>query len=201
MRPFLNVFATLCGTMSCLTSANAAEPEPQELEYEQMDDDPATLEWIALGDRLALEVVSEPGTSFSVQYEARLGALSYAWETGPFYADEAGTFLVVPVPPAEAWLDPLALDYVTVLKASVIINRADGRWTGRILAPPAFLVWPDGLQGVPVLWNLDRVRRDAPGGVLSAELRAHLGPDIADWVLPPLPYVVPPESEHLTHED
>lgn len=122
---------------------------------------------------------------FDALWEIQLGALSYAWTSGPYAAETSGT-LVVPVQtPPEAFLHTLAEDYLTDLR--VRFEGLDGqRVVMKMRSEPLFLAWPDGAAGAVHVWDAQTAQTEAPKGIVDDTLRAQHDSTDPARVLPPL---------------
>jgi hypothetical protein len=178
---------TLFGSILFGTSAALAQ-EPADPGDEPAYTSAIVIRWI--GDPssgFALDIDSVEPLTWSVRIQARLGAIRTEWTQGPVAGTAEGTVEVALEPPASAWLHELAADYVTDLAVTVLGVDASGQQVIAARAPAAFLVWPEGRAGAPVVWDVATMRTSAPAGVVSDALRATLG-DLAgvDRIGPPI---------------
>ncbi|MEQ1565219.1 MAG: hypothetical protein ABMA64_06240 [Myxococcota bacterium] len=147
---------------------------------------PAT--WAAADDGV-LEITSEVepggGVTVQIQAEATLADLHFSWVQEPVSVPDGFVALRVDAP-AEAYLDALALDYVTVLHLRLEVLR-DGQLVGYIPVPASFLAWPLGASFAPVVWDEVSQGKDAPNGLLSDKVRAAFGDALSPdaWASPP----------------
>lgn len=158
------------------------------------DEAAARPEWVTTADGLALELLVPAGLTYRVVYEVRLGSLGYRWEEG-LTASEGGVVSVPFEPPPEAFLDDLALDYLTDLRARVIGSTEGGSEPFVVWSPPGFLAWPHGPVGGCELWDQALVDSLAPNGVVSATARASVPAGFTGRVLAPIDRAGPPEAD------
>jgi hypothetical protein len=102
----------------------------------------------------------------TVRARATLAHRVHQWTFQAGQLPDAGELVVVPEIPVEAQLDPLAADYVVDLLLTVVIDGTP------ITMEPAWLAWPDGLDGAPVVWTPELGQTLAPHGVLDDEVVA-----------------------------
>ena len=141
--------------------------------------------WEPSGEGWVVASVVPDSLSWSVEVEARLGYRGVSWVEDCVPVDgELHHALRVP---REAWLDPLAADYVTDLRVTLVASDETGRELQRRSLPPAFLAWPSGEGGAVELWDAAQQAERAPAGVVSERVRSELG-DLRsiDRVGPPL---------------
>jgi hypothetical protein len=166
----------------------AAESPPEDGETTcSFEDDrtAATARWVAAADGgVTLEADVPAGRSWELGVEARFGPLRFAWTEA--VAGQGARVSAALHPPAEAWLHPLAEDYVTALSVR-LVGVGEGSAVG-VSPPPAFLAWPAGANRPAVVWDRAGVDRLAPGGVVDAGVRAERarGAEDVDWFGPPL---------------
>jgi hypothetical protein len=131
-----------------------------------------------------LQADVDPALTFTLSVEAGLSGLHTGWTQGPYRANEQGVVTARLIPPSEAFLHEVALDYLTVLRVRLTGTGEDGSVL-IIRAPNAFLAWPNGQQAGPVVWDRATAAVEAPNGVVSETVRTSLGelPEGA-WVQP-----------------
>ncbi len=102
----------------------------------------------------------------TIEARASLGHLVHNWVFDAGDLPEDGVLVVVPEIPAEAQLDPVVADYVVDLLFTVVVDGSPVPLAG------AWLAWPQGLDGEPVVWTPALGDTLAPHGVLGAEAQA-----------------------------
>jgi hypothetical protein len=157
------------GVLSISVSAGATDPEPSD--DCGFDKALRALQWATFTTDQGLPAVrvdAPPG--LAVEFDARVSLehLEHRWTEGPWVTGDAPLVVSLAVP-AEAWLDDAAADYLTDLYVEVRVG-------GRIVTPGrAFLAWPQGRLGAPVVWTKAEAAVQAPQGTLRAELRQEGG--------------------------
>jgi hypothetical protein len=151
-------------------------------------------------DRLQLHADLPQGYAYTVDVRARLGPLKHEWSEGPFDVDDEGALVVSIHPPDGAFLDVLAIDYVTGLRVRVVGRDKAGTEHLIVSAPAAFLAWPDGRGAGSVLWDASRMATEAPLGIVDDALRDQADNGLVDRILPPIRYAEPPPPDDTYKE-
>ena len=153
------------------------------------------MSWVDSGATHLLQIEQlDLDLTYTLEIRARLGALKHSWAQA-ITVDSQGDVSAAIVPPADAFLDALAEDYVTDL-AIVLVGRDDqGKVAMRWGAPGAFLAWPGGERDPAVVWDKAAMAQEAPMGVVDDTIRDNLvslGADPAGRVLAPIPFTTTP---------
>jgi hypothetical protein len=174
------------GTLAITAGLSLSRADGSELVADGPEEEPTTCEtgddgvggaprWTSgTSGVLEVDLLSVAGRTYELHIEARLGGLASTW-TQPLdaLANEATTVQLSP--PEGAFLHELALDYVTTLDVRVVAIDEAGNALEQLAAPVAFLAWPDGSEGAPVVWDLQTMNDQAPHGIVSGVLRDSLG--------------------------
>lgn len=105
-------------------------------------------------------------TTIIVTGRAWFAGLERRWETGPntIHADTCETIAFSV--PQEAFLHPLATEYVTDLLVRVVPMYGDRPGQSALL-PVVYAVWANGSDQAPVVWDRTTMNAEAPGGVID----------------------------------
>jgi hypothetical protein len=133
--------------------------------------------WVTAEDGV-LEFVFDgpPGFVWDVEAVAAIAHLTTRWSQFAV-PDESGLVVVRLSIPEAAFLHDSSADYLTGLQVNAY--GTDGNHNFRMHAPRAFLAWPDGPTGSPVVWDDPAAEIHAPHGIVSASTRALYG-EMAD---------------------
>lgn len=143
----------------------------------------------------------DPFLTWQAEFVVTLGGLEHRWTQGPYFTGPATVLEVTLELPGEAFLDPLAADYLSGLLVRVSGTDAEGRRVGTVPTTVMALAWPEGRDRAPVVWDRATARERAPNGIVSAAARAALRfPLEPDEILEP-PLVYTRRNADLSEDD
>jgi hypothetical protein len=126
--------------------------------------------------------------TFEVQVS--FGPLKTRWNDGPYEVEADTTVDLELAVPAEAFLHELASSYVSDLRVRVHAIDQNGRETAGRSLPGAYVIWPAGGAGAPVVWSAADLAREAPLGVVDPAVIAAEGEVTRPMrILPPIWHV------------
>ncbi len=175
----LNATSTQAGASDVAASTTI---EPREAFDDYMENpvrDHGMVSWTETADgeaEVMLYLPSEFATRNQQVYlhcSAHLGAMHTEWSQGPYVLDADTPTRTRIELNSSVYLDDAASDYVTALYVTVSIAGL------RTLMPMAYIAWPDGPEGDPVVWTESQQTANAPYGVMTSELRT-LGASLLD---------------------
>jgi hypothetical protein len=127
-------------------------------------------EWSVTDTDTAEVTVYAPAEAVEVTLEARLGfGLSETrWSTTatPLAASDTGAASLTI--PDGAFPHALASDYVSDLLVTVTVTQ-NGEQGQAFSLPPAYVLWPEGEKGSPVIWSAADLAVHAPHGLLDPD--------------------------------
>jgi hypothetical protein len=182
---------TLLWTFACAAPLRPAEPPTPKLLAPPRDSG-ARLTWRPGANETRLEVVTLPEQEIHLRFRAMLGELESSWSNGPYVTDARGRWEQPVSPPPQAFLHPVAVDYLTDL---VVMVELGGH---RARSDTAYLAWPDGPTAPARIWTRTEAFENAPNGVFDASLRVGLAPE--ERLLPNVSDVAA-ERSMPTHHD
>lgn len=168
------------------SAARAEDPPPLLGATTDADGTPA-LVWSVDADGAHLYVASVGTYLLSAQAELAFGSLRMEWSTSAPTVDAAGGGTFDLGIPANAFLHPLAADYVSDLRVVVTALDESGAVAFTKAAPAAYITWPSGSSGPARVLDEAMMSAEAPNGVANAEVRATLGDtDAGARLMPPI---------------